>query len=162
MSETPITGKDSRTHHYHRDPWCRPLHSSASCLDTSARARRDSRRNFVLWGMGRDQLKRLLGRIRRALRIERRFTLEESYELLELSEAIIDHGRMHQSYYKSPVAYVMVETKELAFRLRETPETIEDALRLLQVMGRAEPYDQSGRWKLRLAKEVDRGDAASA
>jgi hypothetical protein len=95
--------------------------------------------------MGRDQLQRLLGRIRRALRIERRFTLEESYQLLELSEAIIDHARMHQSYYKRPMAYVMVDTKELAFRLRETPETIEDVLRLLQVMDREEPYDRSGR-----------------
>src|SRR5580692_10263822 len=105
--------------------------------------------------MGRDQFQRLLRRIRRALRIEQRFTLEESYQLLELSEGIIDHARMHQSYYKSPVPNVMVEIKELAFRLRETPEAIEDALRLLQVMGRAEPYNRYGRWKLHLTK-IDR------
>jgi hypothetical protein len=113
-------------------------------------------------GMGRDQLQRLLGRIRRALRIERRFTLEESYQLLELSEAIIDHARMHQSYYKRPMEYVMVDTNELAFRLRETRQTIEDALRLLQVIGRAETYDRYGRWKLRLVERIDRANAASA
>jgi hypothetical protein len=106
------------------------------------------------YGIGRDRLKRLLRRIRRALRIERPLTLEESYELLEISEAIIDHGRMRHSYYKSPMAHVVVETKELAFRLREAPETIEDALRLLQVMGRAEPYDRYGCWKLRPAETI--------
>jgi len=112
--------------------------------------------------MGRDRLKRLLGRIRRALRIERRFTLEESHQLLELAETITEHGRMHQSFYKNQMEYVIVETKELAFRLRETPEIIEEALRLMQVTGRAESYDRHGRWKLRLAKMTGSGDAASA
>jgi hypothetical protein len=112
--------------------------------------------------MGRDRLERLLGRIRRALRIERRYSLEESHQLLQLAEIIIEHGRMHQSFYEHPMEYVMVETKELAFRLRETPETIEDALKLLQNMDRAEPYDRHGRWKLRLAEKTDRNDAASA
>jgi hypothetical protein len=111
--------------------------------------------------MGRDRFERLLGRIRRALRIERRSTLEESHQLLQLAETIVEHGRMHQSYYQNTMGYVMVETKELAFRLRETPKTIEDALRLLQNMGRAELYDRHGRWKLHLAK-IDRDDAASA
>jgi len=111
--------------------------------------------------MGRDRFERLLGRIRRALRIERRSTLEESHQLLQLAETIVEHGRMHQSYYQNPMEYVMVETKELAFRLRERPETIEDALRRLQNMGRAEPYDRYGRWKLHLMK-IDRDDAASA
>ena len=112
--------------------------------------------------MGRDQLQRLLGRIRRVLRIERRYTLEESYQLLQLAETIIEHGRMHQSFYEHRMEYLMVETKELAFRLRETPETIEDALQILRATGRAERYDRHGRWKLRLAEKLDRGDAASA
>jgi hypothetical protein len=109
--------------------------------------------------MGRDRLQRLFSRIRRALRIERRFTLEESHQLLQLAETITEHGRMHQSYYNNPMEYVMVETRELAFRLRETPETIEDALRLLQFMGRAQPYDRQGRWKLRLLEKIDRASA---
>ncbi len=110
--------------------------------------------------MGREQFQRLLGRIRRAQRIDRRFTLEESYQLLELTETIMEHGRMHQSFYEHQMEFLMVETKDLAFRLRETPETIEDALGLLRAMGRAARYDRHGRWKLRLAKKVDRGDAA--
>ena len=110
----------------------------------------------------RGQFQRLFGRIRRALRIERRFTLEESYQLLQLAETILEHGRMHQSFYEHRMEHVMVETKELAFRLRETPETIEDALRILRATGRAGRYDRHGRWKLRLAEKIDRGDAASA
>jgi hypothetical protein len=112
--------------------------------------------------MGRDRLQRLLGRIRRALRIERRLTLEESHQLLQLAETIIEHGQMHQAFYEHRMEYLMVETKELAFRLRETPETIEDALRLLRVMGRADRYDRHGRWKLRLAEKTGKGDAAIA
>ncbi len=110
----------------------------------------------------RGQFQRLFGRIRRALRIERRFTLEESYQLLQLAETILEHGRMHRSFYEHRMEHVMVETKELAFRLRETPETIEDALRILRATGRAGRYDRHGRWKLRLAEKIDRGDAASA
>jgi hypothetical protein len=69
---------------------------------------------------------------------------------------------MHELYYQRPMAQVMVETKELAFRLRETPETIEDALELLlRAIGRAEPYDHYECWKLRLADTIDRRDTAS-
>jgi DNA-binding IclR family transcriptional regulator len=49
------------------------------------------------------------------------------------------------------MGYVMVEVQELAYRLRETPETIHDSLLLLQEMGRAELYDRQGPWRLRLA-----------
>ncbi len=112
--------------------------------------------------MGRDQFQRLLGRIRRALRIERRLTLEESYEMLELTETIMEHGRMHQLFYKHRMEYLMVETEELAFRLRETPQTIEDSLQILWALGRADRFDRHGRWKLRLVKKTNRGDAASA
>jgi hypothetical protein len=113
------------------------------------------------YGIGRDQLQRLLRRMRRALRIERRLTLEESYQLLELTQTITEHGRMHQLFYKHRMEYLMVETEELAFRFRETPETIEDALQILRALGRAEPYDRYGRWRLHLMK-IDRDDAASA
>jgi hypothetical protein len=60
----------------------------------------------------------------RAMRIQRRLTPEESYLMLQLSEAILDLGRMLQSYYARPLDDVMVEIAELAFRLRETPEAI--------------------------------------
>ena len=75
--------------------------------------------------------------------------------MLQLSEAILDLGRMLQSYYARPLDYVMVEIAELAFRLRETPQTIEDALLLLKDMGRADPYDRHGRWILRLGNALD-------
>jgi hypothetical protein len=112
--------------------------------------------------MARDYWQRLLGRIRRALRIERRLTLEESHQLLELAETIVEHGRMHHLFYKNPMEYLMVETEELAFRFRETPQTIEDALQLLRATDRAEPYDRHGRWRLRLARKIGKKGVASA
>jgi hypothetical protein len=62
---------------------------------------------------------------------------------------------MLQSYHERPLDDVMVEITELAFRLRETPQTIEDALLLLKDMGRADPYDRHGRWILRLGNALD-------
>jgi hypothetical protein len=110
-----------------------------------------------------EQLRRIIRLLKRAMRIQRRLTLEEFYLLLQLSEAILDHGRMLQSYYARPLEYVMVEIAELAFRLRETPQTIEDALLLLKDMGCADPYDRHGRWILRRREALDgqeKGEAA--
>ena len=107
--------------------------------------------------MFRERAQRLLGLLRRTLRRKRRFTLEECYQLLQLSETIIDHGRMLQSYFQCPMEHVMVEVAELAFRLRETPETVNDALVLLMGMGRSDPFEH-GRWRLRLTGTL-RGDA---
>jgi hypothetical protein len=46
---------------------------------------------------------------------------------------------------------VVLEITELANRFRETPQTIKDALLLLKEIGRAEPADLDGCWKLQLA-----------
>jgi len=114
-----------------------------------------------------DQLRRLLGRLRRILRMDRRQSHDESRQVLHLSESIMDHGRMGQSQYERPMEYAMVEVKELAFRFREREQTIESALLLLKDMGRAELYDGHGRWRLRLTdahrssgEDKDKGDAA--
>jgi hypothetical protein len=100
--------------------------------------------------MGRDQLQRLLGRIRRALRIERRFTLEESYQLLELSEAVVDHARLQQSYYQRPMDHAMVDIEEWpsAYERRRRPSKTRSGY--CGLTGRGEPYDRHGRWNLRL------------
>ncbi|SRR5208283_4372988 len=101
--------------------------------------------------MDRDKLRRLIGRLKQALRLERRLTLEESHQLLQLSGAILDYGRMIQEYRGYTAPYAIVEVPELAIRFRETPRTIQDALALLGDMGRAEPFHLRGCWKLRLA-----------
>jgi hypothetical protein len=113
----------------------------------------------LLWGKGvyREHLRPLLGRLKRALRMEQRLTVEEFNQLLRLSEAIIDYGRMIQEYNEFPVPNVLVEIPELAHRFRETPQTIKDALRLLGDIGRAEPADLSGCWILRLAGTLPSG-----
>jgi|SRR5208282_2200828 len=113
----------------------------------------------LLWGKGvyQEHLRPLLGRLKRALRMEQRLTVEESNQLLQLSEAIIDYGRMIQAYNEFPAPNVLVEIPELAHRFRETPQTIQDALRLLRNIGRAEPADLSGCWILRLAGTLPGG-----
>jgi hypothetical protein len=68
--------------------------------------------------------------ISNGLRKEQRPTVEE---LLQLSEAIIDYGRMIQAYRHYSVPEVTVEIPELTHRFQETPQTIKDALRLLRV-----------------------------
>ncbi len=93
----------------------------------------------------------MLGHLKRALRMEQRLTVEEFNQLLQLSEAIIDYGRMIKEHYQHSVPDVIVEIPELAHRFRETPQTIKDALRLLRDIGRAEPADLDGCWKLQLA-----------
>jgi hypothetical protein len=59
--------------------------------------------------------------------------------------------------------YAIVEIAELAFRLRETPQAIEDALPLLKDIGCADRYDRHGRWILRPGVAFDgheKGEAA--
>lgn len=107
--------------------------------------------------MYRDHLRRMLGPLQRALRKEQRLTAEDFYQLLRVSEAIVDYGRMMQTYYGQRVPDVIVELPELANRFRETPQTIKDALRLLRDTGRAEPADLDGCWKLQLAGTLPSG-----
>jgi len=93
----------------------------------------------------------LLGRLKRALRMEHRLTIEE---LLQLAEAIFDYGLTIQAYEKwsaLPPPYIIVEISELALRFRKTPKAIKDTFLLLRAMGRAEPLDCQGHWKLKLA-----------
>ena len=111
--------------------------------------------------MDRDKLRRLIGRLKQALRLERRLTREEFYQLLQLSEAIIDYARMIQADCGYSVPYVIVEVPELAHRFRETPRTIKDALLLLSDMGRAESAHLYGCWKLQLASTLLSGRTGS-
>lgn len=92
----------------------------------------------------------LVDALRRVLRVERRLSPEE---LRQLAEAIIDYGRMigREELSALTLPYVIVEIPELARRFRETTQTIKDALLLLNDMGRAEPADRGGHWKLKLA-----------
>lgn len=74
----------------------------------------------------------------------------------------MEHGRMVQSYFESHTGYAIVEVSELAYRLREKPETIVDALVLLKGTRRAERYDR-GCWRLLLfdiRKDADTKDGA--
>jgi hypothetical protein len=113
--------------------------------------------------MDRDNLRRVLGHLRRALQIDQRLTQQEFHQLVQLSEAIIDHGRMIQAYREPFASYVVVEVPELASRFREKQGTIKDALALLREVGRAEPLELRGCWKLMLAdslrNEKDEGAA---
>jgi hypothetical protein len=68
--------------------------------------------------MDRDKLRRLLNSVRRALLIDRRLTHQEFHQLLQLSEAIIDHGRMIQAHRESFAPSVSVEVPELASSLQ--------------------------------------------
>jgi hypothetical protein len=101
--------------------------------------------------MNREQFGRLFIYLQRALRKDQRLTAEEFNQRLQLSEAIIEYGRMIQAYYRYSAPIVILEITELANRFREKPQTIKDALVLLREIGRAEPADLDGCWKLRLA-----------
>jgi len=51
-------------------------------------------------GMYLEHLRRVLGHLKRALRKEQPLTVEEFNQLLQLSEAIIDYGRMIQEHFR--------------------------------------------------------------
>src|SRR5258708_22172878 len=104
--------------------------------------------------MNREHVGRMFGHLQRALRKDERLTREEFNQLLQLSEAIIEYGRMIQVFYRYSSPIVILEITELANRFRETPRAIKDALLLLGEIGRAEPADLEGCWKLRLAGAV--------
>jgi hypothetical protein len=99
--------------------------------------------------MDRAYSTRLGGFFKRVLRIDP-LTVEELNQLSQLAEAIIEYGRMYQSYYESTAQVVIVEAVELERRFRETPQVIEGALLLLSRTGRAEPADPKGCWKVKL------------
>jgi hypothetical protein len=123
----------------------------------------DGLKGCMLWskGMYWEHVRRMIGHLKRALRMEDRLTVEEFYQLLQLSEAIIDYGRMIQADCGYSVPYVIVEVPELAHRFRETPRTIKDALLLLSDMGRAESAHLYGCWKLQLASTLLSGREGS-
>jgi hypothetical protein len=102
--------------------------------------------------MYREQFGRVIVHVKRALRWDRRLSADEFNQLLQLSEEIIDYGRMVQAYRRCPVANVTLEITELANRLRETPQTIKNALLLLRDIGCAEPANLDGCWKLQLGR----------
>jgi hypothetical protein len=117
--------------------------------------------------MYQELLRRLVDVLKRASGMEQRLPPKE---LHQLAEAIIDYGRIEaqEGCSASPPLSVIVEVRELAYRFRETPDTIKDALMLLREMGRAEHVHRHGYWKLKLAGTFrqrgrkDKGDAASA
>jgi hypothetical protein len=102
--------------------------------------------------MDRENLRRVLGHLKRALRMEQRLTVESSFQ----KQSLIT-GRMIQVFYGYSVPDAIVEVTELANRFRETPQTIKDALRLLRDIGRADPADLHGCWKLQLAWTLPSG-----
>jgi hypothetical protein len=107
----------------------------------------------LLWGKGfyGEHLRRVLGHLKRALGMEQRLTLQESYDLLLLAEAIMGFGRMVHAYDRLSAPQVIVEVAELEHRFRETKRNMRNALLLLRDMGRAEPARRYGYWKLDLA-----------
>jgi hypothetical protein len=94
---------------------------------------------------------RMIVHVKRPLRKDRRLTADEFNQLRQLSEAIIDYGRMIQTYRRYAAPNVILEITELANRFREKPQTIKDALLLLRDIGCAEPANLEGCWKLQLA-----------
>ena len=123
----------------------------------------DSPKGCMLWSKSTylERVRQVIDHLKRALRMEQRLTVEEFYELLQLSEAIIDYGRMIRTHCGYSVPYLIVEVPELARRFRETPRTIKDALALLRDMGRAESAHPYGCWKLQLASTLLTGHEGS-
>ncbi len=98
--------------------------------------------------MFREQFLRVLGLPKRALRRERRLTIDE---LLPLAEAIVNYGlaiQAHERWSGNPPPYTIVELPELELRFGKTRQAINDTLLLLSAMGCAEPLDRHGHWKL--------------
>jgi hypothetical protein len=115
--------------------------------------------------------RRLFSILKRGLRIDMRLSPDDDKRELYLANAILDHGRMLQSYlqsnFRQSLGAVLVEVPELAFRFRETNEAVEKALLRLKNMGLADPYDQYGCWMLNLMCTIrksndDEGTALSA
>lgn len=102
--------------------------------------------------MYREHFGRVIVRVKRALRKDRRLTANELNQLLLLSEAIIEYGRMIQAYRRYSAPNVILEITELANRFRETPQTIKEALLLLRDIGCAQPADLDGCWKLQVGR----------
>lgn len=65
--------------------------------------------------------------------------------------AILDFGRMKSSFYGTD--NTMVDTTEMAFRLRETSSSIKNALTSLEQNGLAEHTDTPQLWILKVANE---------
>jgi hypothetical protein len=100
--------------------------------------------------MFRERLRQVSSFLKRTLRKEQRLTIQE---LLLLAEATVDYGLTIQASEKwsaLPPPYVIITIPELAFRFTKTPQAINDILLLLRAMGRAEPLDCHGHWKLKL------------
>lgn len=94
-----------------------------------------------------EPLRALPGRLMSILRKPPESVADNPDQVHQLSEAIVDYGRMMQLHFAMPSA--IVEISELARRFRETPETIGEALLYLKRSGRAEPVDVEGCWKVR-------------
>lgn len=95
------------------------------------------------------RLQELFDHLRSSLRRERR-TAGERSQLQELSEAIVEYGRMIQAHLGYGMPDVVVEVPEMARRFREPPKTIKEALVLLEETGRAQPIHLSDCWRLQL------------
>jgi hypothetical protein len=91
---------------------------------------------------------RLIYRSKRALRPKRRLTLAQSYQVLELSEQIVECARMIEANAGSPIPGAIVEIRDLASRFRESTETISDALELLHRAGKAHAVNRYGYWRV--------------
>lgn len=72
----------------------------------------------------------------------------------ELATAIREFGRMRQEHSGSHS--VLLSVGELAMRLRETTQTILEALGVLRDQGRAEETGARGRWKLHFSVPGER------
>jgi hypothetical protein len=95
------------------------------------------------------RLQELFDHLRRSLRRERR-TAGVRSQLQELSEAIVEYGRMMQAHLGYSTPDVVVEVPEMARRFRETAKTIKEALVLLEETGRAQPIHLGDCWRLQL------------
>ncbi len=73
-------------------------------------------------------------------------TASRNREIEELAQSVLDYGRMR--LYMYPKQEVVVEVGELAFRLRETPRTINKVLSLLESQRRAKRTELDGLWRL--------------
>jgi hypothetical protein len=102
------------------------------------------------------ELRRALERIKNALQPEPVRTIEElnqqSQLLPLLSEAILERGRMWFGYLGYSGSVLVVEIEELANCFRESPQTVREALLLLERSGCAEPTNRREFWKLRVAR----------